>query len=391
VPTFLAGAWQDEQTSGHFASMLALAPRRKNVKITLVNGVHASPIEPEILWRWLEFLQLYVAKQVPDVSKLPLVAALVYEEILGPGPKPPYPGDRFAGVASLAKARRRFEADPRVRVLMENGAGTATPGLPAPTFELGFKRWPPREATPTPWYLGAGGALLPAPPSGAGEGVVAYQPDPEARPMETLLPGGDAWDLLPEVDWQPLADGSAAAWATEPLASDVAIVGPASVDLWLRSSAPDADVQVTLSEIRPDSLETYVQSGWLRASHRALDEEASTELEPRPTHLEGDAAPLPAGEFALLRVGVLPVAHVFRAGSRIRVGVGAPGGDRMIWSFDTPVTGGAVVNEIAHTAAMPSRVVLPVVEGVAAPPALPPCPGLRGQPCRSYEAAANGG
>jgi putative CocE/NonD family hydrolase len=303
----------------------------------------------------------------------------------------PYPDDRFAGITSLGRARKLFESDPRVRVLLENGAGTTTPGLPAPTFELGFKRWPPREARPRTWYLGAGGTLLPAPPRGADEGVDAYAPDPEARPMETLLPGGDSWDLLPEVDWQPLAAGTAAAWATPPLEGDVTIVGPGSLDLWLRSSAEDTDLQVTLSEIRPDGLETYVQSGWLRASHRALDEEASSPLDPRPTHLAEDAALLPAGEFSLLRVGIFPVAHVFRSGSRIRVSVEAPGGDRTIWSFATPATGGSVVNEVARTAAQPSALVLPVVDGVEPPPALPPCPGLRGQPCRSYEPAANGG
>ena len=35
--------------------------------------------------------------------------------------------------------------------------------------------------------------------------------------------------------------------------------------------ATDTDIQVTLSEIRPDGQETYVQSGWLRASRRVLD------------------------------------------------------------------------------------------------------------------------
>ena len=69
-------------------------------------------------------------------------------------------------------------------------------------------------------------------------------------------------------------------WHTPPIRSldDVTIVGPGSVDLWLRSSAADTDLQVTLTEIRPDGLETYVQSGWLRASHRRLDRRRSTGL-----------------------------------------------------------------------------------------------------------------
>jgi hypothetical protein len=82
---------------------------------------------------------------------------------------------------------------------------------------------------------------------------------------------------------------------------------------------------------------------------------------------------------------------VFRQGSRIRIGIAAPGGDRTRWRFDTPATGGTVLNEVAHGRGRPSRLVLPVVAGVEAPPELPPCPGLRGQPCRTWVPAANGG
>jgi predicted acyl esterase len=394
VPLFLAGAFQDEQTGGAFASMLSRLPKRRDVKVTLTNGVHSSPLDPQILWRWAEFLDLYVARQVPQTGFLILAASEIYPAILGDGaPIPPLLPNRFNGTTDVAEALRVFEADPPVRVLMENGAGSDTPGLPAPTFELGFDRFPPREARPTAWYFGASGQLLPRRPGGADEGIEAYAPDPEARPMQTLPGDGDddSWALIPPYDWQPLAAGTALAWATPPLAEDAAVLGPGSVDLWLRSSAPDTDLQVTLSEIRPDGLETYVQSGWLRASHRRLDRKTSSRIDPRPTHLERHAAPLPAGEFSRVRVGIFPVAHLFRAGSRIRVSVEAPGGDRTRWSFATPPTGGLVTNEIAHTAAMPSRVVLPVLRGVDAPAELPPCPGLRGQPCRTWQAADNGG
>jgi uncharacterized protein len=39
---------------------------------------------------------------------------------------------------------------------------------------------------------------------------------------------------------------------------------------------------------------------------------------------------------------------------------------------------------IAHSPRFPSRLVLPVVPGVSVPTGLPPCPGLRGEPCRTY-------
>jgi hypothetical protein len=38
---------------------------------------------------------------------------------------------------------------------------------------------------------------------------------------------------------------------------------------------------------------------------------------------------------------------------------------------------------------MQSRLALPVVPGVDVPDALPPCPGLRGEPCRDYQPFEN--
>jgi hypothetical protein len=44
---------------------------------------------------------------------------------------------------------------------------------------------------------------------------------------------------------------------------------------------------------------------------------------------------------------------------------------------------------VAHSRKMSSRLILPVVPGVSIPTGLPPCPGLRGEPCRSYQALTN--
>ncbi len=395
VPVLLAGAWQDEQTGAGFATLLRRLPKRRDVKVLVGNGVHASPLEPEGLHTWIEFLDLYVAGRVPDPSRINGLAFAIYAEILGPAaPVPPLPPDAYDGVTDVAVARRLFEAQPPVRVLMENGAGTGTPGLPAPAFELGFRRWPPREVRPTTWWFGPDGLLRRSPPRRGDEGGIdAYRPDPEARPMQTIPGQGqsESWQVMPAYDWRPLLGDTAVAYVTPPLERDVVVVGPGSVDLWLRSSAPDTDVQVTLTEVRPDGLEVYVQSGWLRASHRRLDRRRQSRLEPVHTHLERHVLALPAGQFVELRVPILAVAHAFRAGSRIRVSVEAPGGDRTRWAFATYDTDGAVVNEIARTHLHPSKVVLPVVHDAVVPTALPPCPGLRGQPCRPYVPASNGG
>ena len=92
-----------------------------------------------------------------------------------------------------------------------------------------------------------------------------------------------------------------------------------------------------------------------------------------------------------MRVGIYSSAHVFRKGSRIRISLEAPGGDRTIWTFDTPATNGTVENTIQLGGNNASRVVLAIVPNGDAPLELPPCPGLRGQPCRTYTPASNGG
>jgi hypothetical protein len=38
---------------------------------------------------------------------------------------------------------------------------------------------------------------------------------------------------------------------------------------------------------------------------------------------------------------------------------------------------------------MPSRLILPVVPGVTVPTGLPPCPSLRGEPCRPFTPFTN--
>jgi putative CocE/NonD family hydrolase len=250
-----------------------------------------------------------------------------------------------------------------------------------PGFEYEFESYPVEGLTPTAWYFAEEGQLLPDPPAGAGIDTFAYD-DANAQRTTYTGPGDVIWKALPPWDWRPLEDGKAVAYATAPLEEDVVMVGSGSVDLWLRADAEDVDLQVTLSEIRPDGQEVYVQNGWLRASRRQLDEALSSELRPIHTHLEADAEPLPEGEFVAARVEIFPFAHAFRAGSRVRIAISAPGGDRPLWKFRALEVEATV--EIEHSPDRPSRVVLPVVADLDIPTELPPCPSLRGQPCRTY-------
>src|SRR5206468_1859359 len=192
--------------------------------------------------------------------------------------------------------------------------------------------------------------------------------------------------------------GTAVSYLSPPLATDTAVIGAGAAYLWVRSSTPDVDLQATISEVTPDGHETFVQNGYQRASERKLSFDTnnvmhtpSTLLEPVPTMLASDAAPMPADAFVPVAIPLYYEGHVYRAGTRIRVTIAAPNGAQPVWSFDnTEPAGTTSTVAIAFSHQMPSRLVLPVVAGVdAAGTPQPACPSLRNEPCRTYVALSN--
>jgi predicted acyl esterase len=395
VPVFIAGAWQDEQTGGHFPVMLPKFTGSPHVFATLTNGLHTESLMPGVFQRYAEFLQLYVAKKVPTMTAVNVIVPILGKTITGVSSFPAYP-DRFSG-KSYDQALAAFEAEPEVRINFEEGAADGlAPGTPYPRFTADFTTWPVPGATATSLYLGAGGALgTTAPAAGAAPATAEYTADPTAVPATFYQGDGNGiWKADVTYDWKPIPDGKGVGFISAPLGSDTVVIGSGSVDLWIKAAkggAPvdDTDLEATISEVRPDGSEVYVQSGWLRASQRALDASASTDLHPVQTHTEADAAPLPHDGFAPVRIELFPFAHPFRAGSRIRVTVHAPGNQRGVWAFETISAGETVT--IDASADHPSRVVLPVVSGITVPAGAPACGSLRGEPCRTYSPSSTGG
>jgi len=398
VPIFWVGAFQDEQTGGHWADAVRFLPKdNPDVWVSMQNGVHVDSLGPSTITRWAEFMNLFIGNgRIPVLPDLVTgLSSVLYQEIADADALP-IEQSRFAAMANtpanVAAARAQFRQDPRIRILMDNGA--AIPGKPGSigaAWDTEFTDWPIPSTKATEYYLGQGGTLTGAKP--AAESSDSYVSDPSARPAKTLGPNaqGDSWLAQPPYDWQPVADGKGLGYTTPALGQDVFIAGPSSLDLYLKSSAANTDIQVTLTEVRPDGKETYVQNGWLRASHRAIDPEQSTAYNPVQTWQEKDSAPLESGKYNLTRVQIFPVAHVFRAGSKIRINIQAPGGDRTIWNFDT-IENGSTTNTIGIGGAVPSKLVLPVIPGQTAEGTELPTPtALRGEPSREYEPAGNGG
>ena len=389
VPTFLAGAWQDEQTGGRFPTMLENFTGTDHLYVSILNGLHTESISPAVLPRLVEFLDFYVGRRTPNLDALGAVGPVLAAATFGT--------DRIGDVANrfadmtYDEALAMFESEPPVQILFEQGAADGfDPLTPLPRFVESFDAWPIPSVEPTTFHLGRDGTLLRDP-----EQVDArseYLALPDGVPA-TFWDGNssDLWRTDVEWDWQEPALGTFADFRTAPLDETVTMIGSASADLWVNSNLGDTDLEVTLTELRPDGTEVLVQSGWLRVSHRALDEERSTELRPVQTHLERDvltvpdpADPAASGNdapFVLARVEIFPFAHVFRAGSQVRLMVDAPGGNRAVWEYDTIVQGEVV--QIGLGPSFPSQLVLPVVPGVDAPADYPDCNSLKGQPCRT--------
>jgi len=393
APTFMACQWTDEQTGGHCPTLAARFSGTQRKWFTFTNGTHVDSLDPATFNRWFDFLELYVAKRPPLLASAAVRAAapLIFQEAMGiPGVTLPPDPVQLQPTYRLALAA--FERQKPIRVLFDNGAGGLSAGRPYPAYEESFDSLPIPGAEARAWYLSPSGALADrAPPSEAAD---EFAWDAGALPLtdfsgDTGSGEGGLWTASPEYHWEQSPPDSAVSYLTAPLAQDTTVIGAGAVNLWVRSSTPDVDLQATVSEVRPDGKETFVQNGWVRAGARKLDPEKSTPLEPVLSLRESDFAPMPAGEFVPVTIPLYYEGHAYRAGSRIRVTIAAPNGTQPIWAFAETEPEGAADVAIAHGPGRPSNLLLPVVPGASIPTALPPCPGLRGEPCREYEPLAN--
>ena len=390
VPVFLVGALQDEQVGPQWPALIAALRRDKHVSVTMMNGTHTDSLGPGTISRWLEFLDLYVADRVPTASPtLDALAPAVYSQLTGGAPSAPVPAIRFTHEPSVAAAKKAFAAqDPRVRVLFDNGGGSLGPGALQPTYEAGFSAWPP-SGTIVHDGLGPDGTLEAG--MAKGSTTASFRPDPSVRPADDLTAPANAWAAQPPYDWTTVPAANGLAFETPAFTTPTTIVGPASLNLMLKSTAPVTDLQVTVTEVRPgETQEEYVTSGFLRSSDR-WQGPTSTVLDSVPTYLAADRRNLPRGHFTLVRVPVDPIAHTFRVGTRLRIVISAPGGDRPSWTFDTPATGGGVVDTVALGGPQGSSLVVNEVGGVVPTADLPACGALRGEPCRAYAPLGNQG
>ena len=125
------------------------------------------------------------------------------------------------------------------------------------------------------------------------------------------------------------APGDGLTFLSPPLERETEITGPLAAKLSVSSTTSDADLFLVFRVFTPDLREvtfmgaidphTPIAQGWLRASHRKLDPELSTEY--RPYHTHDQVQPLTPGEPVALDIELWPTSIVVPAGHRIALSV----------------------------------------------------------------------
>jgi predicted acyl esterase len=388
VPVFMACQWTDEQTGGHCPTLAEHMTGTRRKWFTYTNGTHVDSLDPETFNRWYDFLQLYVAKQAPITRAAAIQAGgpAIYQFAMGiPGVT--MPPDPIQTKPTYQSALNAFERLPSIRILFDSGAGGSSPGQPLPAFEHSFARFPIPNTQARSWYLTSKGDLTAKRAPGRHANSFKWNPN---KPGLTDFTGntgtGGLWGATPDYHWKQHPDGTAVSYVTAPLRRNTTVIGAGALHLWVRSSTPNVDLQATISEVRPDNKETFVQGGWVTGKGRKLDRRKSTPLEPVLSLRKSDFAPMPPHRFVKVTVPLYYEGHVYRAHSRIRVVISAPNGDQPIWAFSETHPKKTANVAIAMSKHRPSNLTLPVIPGMNVPvKSLPPCPGLRGEPCRAYK------
>ena len=130
-----------------------------------------------------------------------------------------------------------------------------------------------------------------------------------------------------QITYAGFSDG--VSFVTPPLEEDTEITGPSAAKLFISSETEDADLFLVLRVFTEDFKEitfqgaldphTPVAQGWLRASHRKLDQELS--LPYRPYHTHDEKQPLTPNEIYELDIEIWPTCIVIPKGYRIALSV----------------------------------------------------------------------
>jgi putative CocE/NonD family hydrolase len=183
--------------------------------------------------------------------------------------------------------------DPMLQVFMNDAPPSQTLPGPTPGRWIAERVWP-RPAAPLNLHLRADGALA-----------------PEPGPAEERTHAGGAVIGLAKPEWidrppveQSRDDARSLTFETAPLDRDVEILGAPRLTVRVRASRPTAQLAARLTQLAPDGGSWLVSWGLVNLTHR-----------------DGHAAPAPLtpGHDYDVVLDLMPIAHRFAIGTRLRL------------------------------------------------------------------------
>ena len=116
-------------------------------------------------------------------------------------------------------------------------------------------------------------------------------------------------------------------YVSDPLPGDVELVGPMALTLHASIDSSDTNWMASVIDVEPDGREVEITRGFLKASHREVDEGLSEPYRPYHPHLA--AEPVEPGKVEEYRIELSPLASVFAEGHRIKLSISAL--DHSMW------------------------------------------------------------
>src|SRR5262249_52348111 len=154
--------------------------------------------------------------------------------------------------------------------------------------------WPLARTEWTPFYLRRW------------EGLSTEPEDVEGRPDCFVQQPADETSTIQTVEY-----------STEPFSEPVEVTGPVALTLYASIDATDTNWILSLADAGPAGSAFDLTKGFLKASHRAVDEDRSEPWRPHHPHLGPE--PVVPDEVYEYRIELSPTANVFRAGHRLRL------------------------------------------------------------------------
>jgi uncharacterized protein len=183
--------------------------------------------------------------------------------------------------------------------------------------------------------------------------------------LEQLGTAPDYWNEEPDAFvQQPLyvtEKRNRVTYVSPPLPNDLQVVGPPRITFYASIDQDDTCWRVDVREADSDAIYPLA-SGWLRASHRALDPDRTTPWEIAHDHTKN--VYIEPGEVNEYVVQLRPMSHLFRAGKQIKVEISAIDIPTDIETYDVMwhvCKSRTCTHKIYRDGRYPSRASLPVI------------------------------